>query len=282
MKFETPVIDLILKRKSNRTYTNTVLPKEILEKVKTILESYTVGYFGNKVTFNIIEKDFARENQKIKLGTYGFISGAKYFIAGEVKRNEYAFEDYGYLLEKIILHLTALNLGTCWLGGTFNRSEFAIALNSDTDTIIPAITPFGYATGSKSIKENLIRFSAKADKRKQWTELFYDKNFATLLTKETAEVFQTPLEMVRWAPSASNKQPWRILKNENTFHFYLKRTPGYNKYFKDIDLQKIDMGIAMAHFELACDELKIEGRWEINNPYIMSREIEYIVSWIKE
>jgi len=279
MKFATSVIDIITKRKSVRTYTNTVFSTEILEKVKTILESYSVGYFGNKVTFSLIEKDFAKANQKLKLGTYGFISGAKYFIAGEVKKNDHAFEDCGYLLEKIILHLTELNIGTCWLGGTFSRNEFAVALNSDADTIIPAITPLGYATESKSIKENLIRLGAKADKRKAWSELFYDTNFATLLTNEAAGVFGKPLEMVRWAPSASNKQPWRILKNGNTFHFYLKRTPGYNKYFKEIDLQKIDMGIAMAHFELACEELGLKGHWVINNPFILSRELEYVVSW---
>ena len=281
MKFETSVIELIKKRQSKRTYTKNPVSPEILEQIKSILESYTLGSFGNKVIFSIVEKDFALKNQKIKLGTYGFISGAKYFIAGEVKKNDYAFEDCGYLLEKIILHLTELNLGTCWLGGTFSRSDFAVVLHSDKDSIIPAITPFGYAALSKSLKEKTIRYTAKADTRKPWDELFFKETFSTPLTKEDALLFNMPLEMVRLAPSASNKQPWRIIKDNDTFHFYLKRTPGYNKYFKDVDLQKIDMGIAMAHFELACEELNLQGKWEVKNSKLISEDVEYIVSWIK-
>jgi len=282
MKFETSVIELIKKRQSKRSYTKKVIPLEVLNHIKSFIDSYTIGLFGNKIKFTIIEKDFTLKNQKIKLGTYGFIDGAKYFIAGEVKKNEYAFEDYGYLLEKIILHLTELNIGTCWLGGTFSRSDFAEVLHSESDTIIPAITPFGYASPIKTLKESTIRFAAKADSRKPWKELFYKDNFSTPLTEEDADLFHIPLEMIRLAPSASNKQPWRIVKDNEMFHFYLKRTPGYNKYFKNIDLQKIDMGIAMTHFELACNELNMKGKWEVNNFNKMAGDVEYIVSWIKE
>jgi hypothetical protein len=36
--------------------------------------------------------------------------------------------------------------------------------------------------------------------------------------------------------SASNKQPWQIIKGkgQDAFHFYLKRTPGYENITKDI------------------------------------------------
>lgn len=86
--------------------------------------------------------------------------------------------------------------------------------------------------------------------------------------------------MLRLAPSASNKQPWRILKSEDAFHFYLKRTQGYNKMGKGTDLQKLDIGIAMSHFEIACKELKLKGEWTNMNPKITSPEIdEYCVTW---
>jgi hypothetical protein len=84
------------------------------------------------------------------------------------------------------------------------------------------------------------------------------------------------------APSASNKQPWRIIKgkDQNAFHFYLKRTPGYENIIKDIKLQNVDMGIAMCHFELSAEELGLKGDWSVTDPQIKPNGMEYIVSWI--
>ena len=79
------------------------------------------------------------------------------------------------------------------------------------------------------------------------------------------------LEVVRWAPSASNKQPWRVVRGRKRWHFYLARTKGYGKglltsLVKLADLQRVDMGIAMCHFELAAREAGIEGRWVTDRP----------------
>jgi nitroreductase len=238
------------------------------------------GPFGNHVNYKLIRKVFSKDNYKVKIGTYGFISGALYFIAGEVKQNQYCFEDYGYLLEKIILKLTDMGLGTCWLGGTFNRSIIADILDSEKDTLIPAITPVGQISKSKTLRENLIRWAVKSDNRLNWNQLFYTEVVSNPIKKEEIVAYETPLEMLRLAPSASNKQPWRIIKSNDGFHFLLQRTPGYNKTFKRIDLQKIDMGIAMSHFELTCNELGLKGSWEICNPLISYPiGLEYLTTW---
>ena len=69
---------------------------------------------------------------------------------------------------------------------------------------------------------------------------------------------------VRQGPSASNKQPWRILKSADRFHLYLQRTRGYRNVFTRMaqvdDMQRIDMGIAMCHFELTARELGLSGK----------------------
>jgi len=86
---------------------------------------------------------------------------------------------------------------------------------------------------------------------------------------------------VRIAPSASNQQPWRIIRDKSgkNFHFYLKRTKGYNKLFQGISLQNIDMGIAMCHFELTAKEAGLKGNWNIENNGPATEGLEYIVSW---
>jgi len=280
MKFEQSITRIIKKRRSVRSYSDAVIMPETEGKIRQILSSNATGPMGNAVSFYLVNRKVARSEQGIKLGTYGFIKGAQHFVAGEVGKNPFAEEDYGYLLEKIILHLTELDLGTCWLGGTFKRREIAHLIQPSPGAVIPAITPLGYAAPSMSNREHMIRKGAKADQRKPWEELFFDRDFKEPLDPEAAETFATPLEMVRLAPSASNKQPWRILRKDQKFHFFLARTPGYGVAFKGVDLQRIDMGIAMAHFELTCRESGLEGNWKHEAPGIpVPAGLQYMVSW---
>ena len=248
MEFKTSVIELIKKRRSVRTYSDKTLDIQKKEEITDILQNIGESPFGSNIKFYLIDKSFAKKDHKVTLGTYGFISGAKLFLAGESGRSRIAHFDFGYLMEKIILHLTAMGLGTCWLGGTFSRSEYTKVMTLSAESIIPAITPVGFPADSLSTREKLIRWGAKADNRMKSEELFLGSNTTTTLSQSEAGAYSIPLEMVRLAPSASNKQPWRIVKSADSFHFYLKRTPGYNKFGNGVDLQLIDLGIAMAHF----------------------------------
>jgi nitroreductase len=280
MNFSAPATKIIGNRHSKRDYRNELLSKELIEGIQSVLTENKTGPFGNNVEFKLIEKSRAKLDHKVKLGTYGFISGSRYFIAGGVNLSKsYILEDYGFILEKIILHLTDMGLGTCWLGGTFNRSDYSSILGNDQQLVVPAITPVGYPQQSKSMRENIIRWGAKSDSRKPWNELFFDHHFGKPLSEILAGDYQTPLEMLRMAPSASNKQPWRVVKHGNTFHFYLLETPGYNKISKSINLQRIDMGIAMSHFEITCVEYNLKGGWQVKQPDIANKQAQYMVSW---
>ena len=57
--------------------------------------------------------------------------------------------------------------------------------------------------------------------------------------------------MVRLAPSAVNKQPWRVVADSKGFHFYLQRSKGFNREGRP-DMQQVDMGIALCHFMSTC------------------------------
>jgi hypothetical protein len=191
-------------------------------------------------------------------------------------------EDYGYCMEKNILKATSMGLGTCWLGGAFKRIGFADKMGVTEGELLPAITPLGYSREKRSLIDGIFRFVVASDKRKPWNELFYLHDTDHPLDDQNSDRFHTPLECVRIAPSASNKQPWRIIKDKDqeTFHFYLKRTPGYENITKDIKLQNVDMGIAMCHFELSAKELGLKGDWSVSDPHMQKNDMEYIVSWI--
>jgi len=202
--------------------------------------------------------------------------------------NESALEDYGYLMELIILKAADLGLGSCWQGGTFTKSRFAKKIALNADEIIPAVTSVGYAAQNPRWVDGKIRAAAGSDRRLPWDKLFFDGGFDTPLSKDVADVYAMPLEMVRLGPSASNRQPWRIVKEGDDLHFYLRRTRGYRtnnyaKMLKMADLQRIDMGIAMCHFELTLQGLGIDGRWVVNDPGIATPNelTEYSVSWVE-
>ena len=112
--------------------------------------------------------------------------------------------------------------------------------------------------------------------------MFFDGELGVPLDKQAAGDYAIPLEMVRQGPSATNKQPWRVVRQNGAFHFFLQRAAGYTRMTSAADLQRIDMGIAMCHFELAARELSLDGNWTAIKPWPspLPKRCEYVVSWM--
>ncbi len=275
------LIETIKTRKSCRTYGTRAVEPEKLAELRQFLASNRETPFGGRVRFQLLDLNEMSSGELGKLTTYGVIKGARQFMVGTVEKRQGAMEDCGYSMENNILRATSLGLGTCWLGGTFKRSGFAGKISLGEGELLPVISPVGYAGERRSVVDRAFRFVASSDKRRPWNELFYHRDLDSPLDKENAGRFDLPLECVRMAPSASNKQPWRIIKEKgrDLFHFYLKRTPGYGRIAKDIELQNIDIGIAMCHFDLSTKELGLTGAWNVDDPRINAAGLEYIVSW---
>ena len=277
------MIDVINRRVSVRTYSDHAIENEKKQKMLDHLDSVNKGPFANKVRFAMIDLTEAERNETKSLGTYGFISGAKLYVVSAVKGSPGAMEDLGYCFEKVILAATSLGLGTCWLGGTFNRASFAKRIDVSDEEVVPAISPIGYARDSKSVRERLVRRIAGSDQRKPWEELFFDGDVNTPLVRGSLGKYAAVLDCVRFGPSASNNQPWRIVRQSahSAFHFYLRRTWGYDKFNARIDLQRVDMGIAMCHFELAAKDIGLAGRWAAANPGLETGNAEYVITWVE-
>jgi hypothetical protein len=273
------MIENIKKRISCRTYRNESLEAGKLDALKAVLASSTQAPFGNRVRFELFDFEKMSADEIRACGTYGVIKGARQFIVGAVVKAERAMEDYGFCLEKIILYATGMGLGTCWLGGTFRRTGFAARIRLSDNELLPAVTPVGYAGDGRSVIDRVFRLGAGSNRRKPWGGLFFDENLRPL-EREKAGPYATALDCVRIGPSASNKQPWRIIRDGRipSFHFFLQRTPGYGDY-GEVRLQNVDMGIAMCHFEQSARELSLDGQWQVAEPNIEARGMEYVVSW---
>jgi len=259
------------------------------------LASPAAGPLGNSCRFVLVAATPDDRAALKGLGTYGFVKGATAFIVGAVRPAPGDMEDFGYCLEQTVLEATDLGLGTCWLGGTFTKSSFARRMDAQPDEVIPAVVAMGYpADGSR---KHWVRRGAGSENRLPRSRIFFEDSPATPLgaapsaqaplDATIAADFADLLETVRWAPSASNKQPWRLIRSGRTWHFYLERTPRYGKglfsaLVTKADLQRVDMGIAMCHFELAAREAGLAGHWVIEQPApgAAAAGWEYTASWV--
>ena len=284
MKFSKSVSDIIKERTSWRTYTGLPLERDVRDVMINLMKDNDFGSpFGEQAgiaRFELLSIPEFDPTERKKLGTYGTIEGVQDFIVGAVENSNYDREHFAYILESLILAATDLGLGTVWLGGTFNRSLFSAKIKKKENEIVPAITPIGYPADRTS-REIMIRSYAKADKRFPWEKLFFEGDFSTPLIPEKEKKFFTLLENVRLGPSAGNFQPWRIVRepNEDNFHFYILYTD--NKMGKIYNVfRRLDIGIAVSHFNHTARELEMSGRWKFDDPKISKREgLQYITSW---
>ncbi|HZK34087.1 MAG TPA: nitroreductase family protein, partial [Bacillota bacterium] len=257
MKTNKPIREIIKARKSTRSYDGNDMDRAKVQKLEDFIEQ--INKEANIKARFTLRTNKQNNGKAKKLGTYGMIAGASSFIVGILDKDEKDAVEFGYLFEKIILFATDLGLGTCWLGGTFNRSNFQENSGLKENEFIPIVSPVGNIKDKARLVDSIIRAGAGSSKRKPWSDLFFEGGATKPLTEDKAGTYATALEMLRIGPSASNKQPWRVIKDDNKFHFFLSRTKGYGA--SSYDMQKNDIGIAKCHFELTAKELGLKGSW---------------------
>lgn len=266
------VTKYILERRSVRTFDEKEIEKDVIDKLLAFAENIE-NPFHVPVSFRIL-------NAKEHGLTSPVVVGADLYVAGKIQHIPNANAAFGYSFEHFVLYAQSLGIGTVWMGGTMNRPAFEKAMNLADGEMMPCVSPIGFAAEKMSVREKLMRNSIKADERMPFEKLFYNAEFNTPLTKDTAGAFLHPLEMVLPAPSAVNKQPWRIVIKDNAAHFYLKRSKGFG-HDLPYDMQMIDIGIAMCHFDLAAKEKGLQTEFSQHDPMIANnKDTEYIGTYI--
>ncbi|UCE12773.1 MAG: nitroreductase family protein [Candidatus Heimdallarchaeota archaeon] len=284
MQFTNSVIELMQKRMSVRTYSPRKIEQIAKEKLKQCLSERLSSPWGGTVRFELVELPKMNPKEKKRLGTYGFIQGAQNFIVGASEKSPYDLEHFGFVMEKVILCATELGLSTCWVGGTLKRNRFADQINTTDNETVPAISPIGYAAENRSKIDKLAKWAARSENRRPWETLFFESEFKRVLSREKAGKYEIPLEMIQIAPSASNRQPWRVIKeiDTNNFHFFiLRKRSWYSRFLVWPDFPRMDLGIAACHFHLATQELGLDGSWKFMQSKIsIPVQFQYIISWI--
>ena len=265
------VKDVIQKRRSVRTFSGEPLRPEDKQKLEEYAKSLE-NPFRIPVEFRFLE---AKEHGL----SSPVIVGTDVYIAGKVSRVPQAEAAFGYSFEKFCLDAESIGVGTVMLASTMSRAAFEKAMEVKDTEVMLTVSPIGYPAEKMSVRETMMRKGVKANERLPFETLFFDSSFEQSLTTERAGQFRDALEMVRLAPSAVNKQPWRIVVCRDTVHFYEKRAKAMSNSALG-DIQKVDMGIAMVHFDLTLQEAGVKGCFVTKDPgFPLEDSMEYIVTY---
>ena len=267
-------------RRSVRNFQNLPLRNEDIEKINDFLSNLDnlVGPFGNHISIKLVL--YSELKCKKRIANYGVIRNAQGYLLGSCENSPQAIFDYGYVFEGLLLYLTKLDIGTCWLGTSFKRENIQHYLPIKENEVIPAISPLGYPKERAHVVEGIMRKVIRANRRKDMDKLFFYKDFSNPY-KENVTLYRNAFFNVRISPTAKNKQPWRVVVSEDfsKVHFYSKSTLS-NKNGFACSPEYIDIGIACRNFMQYISPDKLYGEFKIENPHIhTNKNLEYVGTW---
>lgn len=265
------ISEVIRLRKSVRTFQPQAVPRDLMQSLLRKFES-NVRLNDSTVSMTPMGSEIVGDAMTGLIGSYGSIKGAPEWIIGTSRAGDHYRENFGFRMEQFILDCTREGVGTCWVGGFFNMSRLAELVPLAGDEQIVCITPAGYAAEQRTA-ERAMRSLGGLNRRKPLDERVFHGRWGAPASgylssrKSLLEV----LDLARWAPSASNKQPCHYVVDDGLiiisvltslhreYPRVLTRGTGMSTNF-----QGIDAGIAMSHVSLAARSLGIGGSWSFD------------------
>ena len=252
-------LDLVKHRRSVRTFNKTPLSREDASAILEYAEK-TENPYRLPITWKLLSAKSDHLSVPV-------IDGTDMYLAGKMKKAPCAEMAFGYAMEDVVLHAESLGLGTTWIAGTMDRAAFEEAMELQDGEVLPCITPLGYPASKMSVREKLMRAGISADSRLPFENIFFSGDFSVPLSRNASGDLADILEMVRLAPSAVNRQPWRLVVDGSRVHFYMQKGK-VRLTDSDWDLQKIDLGIAMYHFSYGLEQAGMRADFRTEDPGI--------------
>ncbi len=219
------------KRASVRSFEGKI-NKELYYILKDFASSLNNG--AARIEFKI--KGGVLERPRF-LSFLGGVNGTNCFAAVIVRDDDKYMG--GYIGEAFVLECVSRGLGTCWLGGTYNKRSLKNYFDLDDDEALLCVIAVGkpaeepHQAPKKSVEQLTGLTSAEFSRLPEWQ--------------------QEAVNTARLAPSALNKQPWELEVERDYIRIIsTKRNFGFGD---------VDCGIAMLHIELGAAACGVYGDW---------------------
>ena len=260
---DSTIAQIIARRHSVRSYHATPLDAELLREIAESGAQSIALYpdIGLRFITIVDGPAFIREHGGM-LRNYGRILGAPHYLAAVSEMRAGYMVNAGFRMEQLILHATAREIGTCWLGGGYRRQDVGQILDIAPDEQVVALTPLGHPSGGVRAAMNRAfkMMTPGQGKRLPLEQIVFADTWGTAITDELADQ-PAPgemLEAARLAPSWVNSQPWRFVLREATLVVAVSRPANQN----ELPYYLLDGGIAMSHIHLVAAELGQTPAWE--------------------
>ena len=169
--------------------------------------------------------------------------GQEYCILFYSEKKDNYLQNIGYLGEQLDLYLVSKNIGTLWFGiGKVEEKQ----LDGLDFVIMMAI--------HKVDSPDKFRKDMFKSKRKEVSEIWEGNSYLDIAN------------IVRFAPSACNTQPWKVLSSDNELKVYRYRKAGKRGIMpkdKVIYYNQIDIGIFLCFLELCLEKNNIKYNKEL-------------------
>lgn len=235
-------------RISRRKYIPEKLPAQAVDEIQKLIQEYN-SMDGVNMQLVLNQGDAFAGLRR----SYGMFSGVQHYVglidrlgaAGDpaVYRASPDTEKMGYYGEKLVLQVVMLGIGTCWVGGTFDRKACPFRLKDGEMASCTIV--LGKTAEKQSMKEKLIR-GVTHRKTKSAEELYQASG-------PVPDWFINGIRAVQKAPSAVNRQPVQFSYRDGTVTAAVQ-TP------EDVGTA-LDLGIAKLHFEIGAGG----GSWAFGN-----------------
>ncbi|MDP3058206.1 MAG: nitroreductase family protein [bacterium] len=237
---------------SRRYSTRKFLPQDISSSIQVELmdEKHIFGLGSSSCEAALVHGkgrlDFLFKGV---IGNYGKITGASAVIFLLISKDAgvNGLMEAGYVGEQYVLRATALGLGSCWVGGTYNKESVGELIDVPLHLKIAAIITIGWEERKTDRISSLLHIVIK----RKALEKIADSNLLN-----GPEWLTKALEAVRKAPSAVNLQPWSFYGSPEKVSI---KSVGFGTF------AAMDLGIAMLHFEVAANFYGVLGSWKTEN-----------------
>ncbi len=225
--------EMIFKRKSFHLFRdigNEHLTEEELKDIEKEISKLKPLVEDVKVKIKIVKKE-------------AILRGQEYCILFYSEKKDNYLQNIGYMGEQLDLYLVSKNIGTLWFGigkpdeQQLDGLDFVIMLSI-----------------AKVDSPDKFRKDMFKSKRKEISEMWSGENYLDIAN------------IVRFAPSACNTQPWKVEANEKEIKVFRYRKEGKRGIMPKnmtVYFNQIDIGIFLCFMELCLEHNNISFQREV-------------------
>ena len=260
---------LIQNRKSVRELADKKVPASALAEIEAYYQKSCQRLVPELETKLCVFGEEAKAALEGAAGYKSFLVGAPNYLVLLSAKGDLAVENAGYMMEDIVLKLTDMDLGCCWL--TFTDSEkVKSALKIDSALDVAAIVAFGQGVKTtKRLRVNILSMS-KVDISAQ-RQYFAPKHglhdmvfMNTWGNCEGVDEYIGFYDDMLWeafyaaaqSPSYLNRQPYGFIIHDG--QITLVKAP--DSYTDEID-GKLGLGIVLLHFTSTASQWAGKIKW---------------------